>query len=124
MYTIYDYQQLCNESYTGDAWNVFYEFSDGEEIWGHEGEYADELDAWFKTFDEAIEFADECYPDEVMEEKLIGDLAGDATIVTLNIEECWWNDGSYDLGSETYFRSYERDGVEIVKSTSEDQTWH
>lgn len=119
MYDIYDYRQLCDEFYTGEAWNVFYEFSDGDEIWGHEGEYADELDAWFKTLDEAREFADECYPDEIMEEKLVGDLAGDATAVTLNIEQYFFDDGNYDAGNETYFRTYEKYGEEILRTSSE-----
>jgi hypothetical protein len=120
MYNIYEYGKLCDEGYSGEAWNVFYEFSDGDEVWGHEGEYADELDAWFKTFDEALDFANECYPDDVMEDKLVGDLAGDATAVTLNIEQYFFEDGNFDMGSETYFRTYERSGDEILKTSSEE----
>ena len=120
MYRQYDYTDLIHEGYTGTAWNVYYEFSDEYDVWGHSGEFADELDAWFKDRDEAIEFADECYGDDVLMEKL--EESPDATgaqSITLTIESAEWEDGAIAFaGDETLFVSYEKSdgGIEQVET--------
>lgn len=114
MYKIYDYTDLSDEGYDGQAWNVFYEFGDGDEWWGHSGENADELDAWFKTLDEALEFAEECYPDEVLEDKLWSAPADGATKIMFSIREWEWIDGVDEMdGDEEYFVLLEKEGSRI-----------
>lgn len=113
MYKIYNYADLRDEGFNGTAYNVFYEFSDGEEWWGHSGEFQDELDAWFKSLDEALEFADERYPDEVLEDKLWAAPADGATKIMFSIREWEWIDGVDEMDGDEYFILLEKDDGRI-----------
>lgn len=119
-FEIYSYQDLCNERYTGIAWNVYYEYGRDDEWWGHSGEYADELDAWFKDLNEAKAFADTYCENNTLEDMLYNSPYDEgARSIMLNIEECYWNDGTYDLGNETFFVRYDKDeagNVEMVEN--------
>ena len=120
MYHQYSYADLMHEGYTGTAWNVVYEFSDGFETWGASGEFADELDAWFKDRDEAIDFADECYDDDYLISMLENaPEEGGATSITLSITDHEWEDGAISFeGGEDLFVTYMREDGNIVLEES------
>ena len=109
MYNQKSYRDLQSEGYTGDAYNVYYEFGLGDEWWGHNGEYADELDAWFLYLDEARRFADDFYGDAVMEDMLYSSpAAGGADKVMLCIRQWHWNNGCDDFDGDELFATYEK----------------
>lgn len=111
---VMDYYYMRQNSYTGTAWNVFIEYGAGDEYWGHNGEYADELDAWFKTKEDAIAFADDKYPDELLIDMLLDSPDGDgADTISLCIREWEWKDGSETWDGDELFVTFKKNDGEI-----------
>lgn len=99
---VYTYSDLANSGYTGDAFNVFYEYEGGGEVWGHSGEYSDEMDAWFKEEQAALDFAQQHFPRQVLVDMLYN--AGeDVEAVSASVEAYTFENGSYDAGDESWF---------------------
>lgn len=106
------YRELQGERFDGRAWTIVYEYGLGDEYWGCDGEYADEPDFWFLDRTEALEFARQAYPDDLLIEMLCNapDSGGADSIALL--VECWdWVDGidEFKVDEETSFVRFEKD---------------
>ena len=113
------FKELQDKCFDGRAWTVVYEYGLGDEYWGCDGEYADEPDFWFLDQAEAIEFAQQAYPDEYLIEMLYNSPdSGGADSITLMVE-CWdWVDGldEFRVDEESSFVRFEKnaDGEVVV----------
>lgn len=104
------YQDLANSGYTGEAWNAYYEYaSEDGETWGHSGEYADELDAWFTDESEAEDFFASNFSRQNLAKMLLD--AVDAVSVSASLETHSFVDGADEGFDEERFVIVGREDV-------------
>lgn len=106
----YSWAEITGSGYTGDVYDVYCEFSNGDETWGHDGEYADEPEAYYT--DEAA--AREHYAQ--FGRSALADMIRDApagTSVSAHLDCYYFEDGA-PAGSADEVESFtvEQDGQE------------
>lgn len=97
----FTFEELQSRKYKGYAWTVSYEFEANGFYWGCDGSSEDEPNVWFFDKGEAIEFARQNYPVEVLIEMLEqASQTDNADTLIFTVEQWEWFSGLDEYRNE------------------------